>query len=403
MAEQDWKIVVRSRRTHVHTRLAIQKLSNLIVGELVPDDAAAVMNGGQRPFDPQEYRRYALVENSPVSPATPHIHKLRFCLLYPYDTRANEPTTFYPGQSIQLQMRINSKIVTRYYSPLVGGNLSVFEVLIKIYPGGAMTQFLSGQKPGNRQYKIRGPFGTPIVHPGRPLTLASPHRWIPKNILFFAGGSGITPFLQLLSTILMPIHEPLRVIVDYNPQLEDELELVRGDRVVIKHHYYDGWAIGINLRTGMEGAFPLTVTAPRCDLKTKITLVHAIENPAETAIGHELIEGAVLAYPSIIQVHRFISGGGAAPGDISQVGIVYNSRLTGPNLQHILRSRFGYGQYEDEQHYGEEHEDDGEGYNKKVYICGPRGFDSWIVDCLEELGGVDVGRSVVILPSDRVV
>ncbi|KND03222.1 uncharacterized protein SPPG_02277 [Spizellomyces punctatus DAOM BR117] len=392
MAERDWRLVVRSRRTHVHTRLAIQKLSKMLVGELVPDldqpyaniDADAASTG--RTFDPNEYRRYALVENSPITQGA-SIYKFRFCLLYPYDVRDGEPLGFLPGQAIEIQARINGRLITRFYSPQTDGNLSVFEIDVKIYPHGTMTQYLVKQKPGDRQFKIRGPFGTPLVNPERPLHLGS-SDWVPRRLIFIAGGTGITPFLQLIKYLLLPVLEPLRVTTDYAATLEDELTLTRGDRVLVKHHYFDGWAIGVNVRTGMEGAFPLTVTSPRCSSHVSITLIHGVQTASETILGNEFIEGALLAYADCIQVHRFIADG-TLPADGAATGIIYPARLGAPDLESILRQRWPL---DDEQEEVE---------RKRMFVCGPTGFDSWVVDVVSEIG-VDT-RCLTVLPSDRVI
>ncbi|TPX60571.1 hypothetical protein PhCBS80983_g01725 [Powellomyces hirtus] len=395
MDERDWKLVVKSRRTHVHTRLAIQKLSNLLVGELIPESNnshAASPDSSLREFDPNEYRRYALVENTPLTPLAP-IVKFRFCLLYPYDLRANEPEVIYPGQSIEICARINGKQVTRYYCPSANtGGLSMLEILVKVYPHGVMSQYLFKQKPGQRQVKIRGPFGKPLVSPERPLSLGGTD-FIPKRIMFIAGGTGITPFLQLLLMTLLPVAEPLRVQVDYNAQMDDELTLRRNDKVAIKHHYYDGWGIGVNLRTGEEGAFPVTVTAPRCGPRARITLIHAINTAGESIMGSEWIEGALLAYPNVLEVHRFVADGSQPEVPL---GITYPTGLTEANLDQIVRNRFGADDEDDD-----EDENGSSSDSRKCFVCGPPGFDSWTVDALTEVG-LDM-RQVVILPSDRVL
>ncbi|KAJ3112291.1 hypothetical protein HDU96_004735 [Phlyctochytrium bullatum] len=55
------------------------------------------------------------------------------------------------------------------------------------------------------------------------------------------------------------IKEPkrYRVIAEYVPQLDDELELFPGQVMIIRKIYGDGWASGLNLSTGKEGTFPL--------------------------------------------------------------------------------------------------------------------------------------------------
>ncbi|RKO98590.1 hypothetical protein CXG81DRAFT_21207 [Caulochytrium protostelioides] len=49
----------------------------------------------------------------------------------------------------------------------------------------------------------------------------------------------------------------VRAIAGYNANLGDELELRVGDSVIIVSTFDDGWSVGVNEATGMEGAFPL--------------------------------------------------------------------------------------------------------------------------------------------------
>ncbi|KAJ3048673.1 hypothetical protein HK097_010312, partial [Rhizophlyctis rosea] len=48
-----------------------------------------------------------------------------------------------------------------------------------------------------------------------------------------------------------------KVVHEYVPQLPDELGLVPGDMVELKGSYDDGWGKGRNVRTGLEGTFPM--------------------------------------------------------------------------------------------------------------------------------------------------
>ncbi|KAI8843046.1 hypothetical protein BC829DRAFT_446286 [Chytridium lagenaria] len=54
----------------------------------------------------------------------------------------------------------------------------------------------------------------------------------------------------------------MRAIENYPAQLSDELDLRRGDIVVIEEMFDDGWAIGRNEATGQAGALPLSCLVP---------------------------------------------------------------------------------------------------------------------------------------------
>ncbi|KAI8911900.1 hypothetical protein BC831DRAFT_491564, partial [Entophlyctis helioformis] len=140
LTDREWKHVIRARRTHVHTRMAIARLSTLMVGELVPSNSdghrvnarfsrlvSQFSNQqeatGETIFDPAEYRRYALVASTletPTGTTTP-TYRLKFL---------RAPDLFFPGESVEIQCRVEGKCVSRYYTP-INGNPNSFEVLVK--------------------------------------------------------------------------------------------------------------------------------------------------------------------------------------------------------------------------------------------------------------------------------
>lgn len=80
------------------------------------------------------------------------------------------------------------------------------------------------------------------------------------------------PHTSLISSKLLPRSGPLhrvgisvrwdefRCILAYEPQIEDELELLVGDIVFKLFEYDDGWAKGYNTRTQLEGIYPVSFT-----------------------------------------------------------------------------------------------------------------------------------------------
>ena len=218
LTDAEWKLVLKARRTNVHSRLAIEKLSSFMVGEMAGVTSYA---DETPPFDPFEYRRYALIQSfitGGVHTQNP-IYQLRFCILFPHDVRRGEPQYFLPGQTMEVQIRNrNGEYVSRFFTPL-SGSLSCFEMMVKLEPAGKMTPVLVRQKLGDRQIKIRGPFGTPLVNPERPLAMmegdgGGASVWSFEKMLFVVGGSGLTPALQFVEWTLMPRLVPLMVYID---------------------------------------------------------------------------------------------------------------------------------------------------------------------------------------------
>jgi hypothetical protein len=213
-SNEDWTLIQRARRTHVHTKLAIERLASLVIGEIETQSfrngSCVTIDSDERQFDIYEYRRYAITKfdlESPPNATNPFV-RLRFCLLYPYDTRSNQPKQFLPGQCIEIEVRLSDgSRISRYYTP-IEGNLNAFDVMIKIKPGGKISQYLFKAQKGERQFKIRGPFGTPLL-PTISLTSHKPEYF--NTIYFFAGGSGITPFLHLANYMYLHTNHQTKV------------------------------------------------------------------------------------------------------------------------------------------------------------------------------------------------
>jgi hypothetical protein len=219
--QDEWALIQRARRTHVHTRLAIQKLASLVVGEIDvrapfnPSFSATTINDfdSDQPFDEFEYRRYAMTKREIESPttATKQFIRLKFCVLYPYESRAGQPKKFQPGQCIEIQARLPSgERISRFYTP-ISGNLNSFEIMVRVQPSGKMSNFLLRSEPGERQYKIRGPFGTPLLK-----DCFGPNRFYFDTIYFIGGGSGITPALQMMQYLFLSTDIKLQVFLFFN-------------------------------------------------------------------------------------------------------------------------------------------------------------------------------------------
>ncbi|KAL2916200.1 hypothetical protein HK105_204291 [Polyrhizophydium stewartii] len=402
MDEAEWQTVVRARRTHVHTRLAIAKLSTLLVGELVAADKRRSLRpaagagdpsgfgaGDDIPHEPLEYRRYALVSSvceTPTGTLTP-VFRLKFCILFPHDTRAGEPEQFEPGQCIEIQARVGGKYVSRYFTP-INGNLGGFEVLVKLAPKGGLTPFLVKQKPGDRQFKIRGPFGAPFVRPDVALVPTSPN-WCYERIVAICGGSGLAPALQLIQMLLLPTFVPLSVWQAYTATHPDEITLNEGDWVMAREHYFDGWVSGVNLTTQQEGLFPLTVTTPRTGPRTRISIINAAHSHFDV-FGSRILSGALLAYPTQIHVVHCLPRGapmGVDPAEIAAVapGTVVQSRVTTAVIDAALQvTKWQPGRGDGLQH---------------VLVCGPRSFESAMYDILTDSLSVDHSQ-ITMLPDD---
>ncbi|KAJ3324605.1 hypothetical protein HDV06_006498 [Boothiomyces sp. JEL0866] len=361
--EVDWKYIKRSRRTHIHSRLAIETLASLMIGRMTPKVQSnisvetAITNTG-RPFDIHEYRRYALTKIVNVSGPTANeeVVRLRFCLLYPFDIRDNQPLHFLPGQSIEIQTRINGNRISRYYTPICG-NMNAFEILVKVKTQGEMSQYLAMQECGNRQFKIRGPFGTPLIF----------DYWdgyrkynTPETLVFVAGGSGITPCVQFVNHLYLSTGFTCSVTMPYTAQLSDELTLQVGETVRAIHQYNDGWCYGINLENGREGSYPVSCVTPLGPVK--VVLIY-VSSRTGKFMGSDIIDGAKLAYPHLIKSYII------SPGDLGPTTFL-------PIIEQSYMAN-----------------------NTKVFVCGPNSMNQKVAGMLSNFGW-SIKNSVYLLGND---
>ncbi|KAI8809870.1 hypothetical protein BJ742DRAFT_770677 [Cladochytrium replicatum] len=463
VTESDWKIILKARRTHIHTDVALRRLATLVVGELVSSSSevfdaysavtanAKFNNPSGRKFNKNEYRRYTLTDRKQITtstaPGARQAYRLRFCLLYPHDIRNDEPLDFLPGQSIEIQVRLPDKrIVSRFYNPL-SGNLSAFDIVVRAVPNGAVANYLIRQRPGDRQFKIRGPIGGVMLGPSRPLRDTSrasyvsndaryvPEEWMPDVLFLFCAGSGVTPVLQLLSYLFLPALETLTATGVYTPQYGDEIQVYPGDQVVAKHHYFDGWCSGHNFSTNESGSFPLSITLPRFVSAQraqavrmgrvpppKVVVVNSV-NSLDELVGMESFEGSLLGYPEYIAVHHFVQDHFAAVRAAASVnpdytlvshtappleavplpcGIVHLGKLRPDDVASIIQtyapSEYMHGM--DQSRNGSV-VTLGEGSSLRVFMCGPV---EYLRDLTDELNEVGLPTEVLkILPHDRPV
>ncbi|KAJ3123676.1 hypothetical protein HK098_001708 [Nowakowskiella sp. JEL0407] len=453
LLDSEVKHLMKARRTHVHTQLAIEKLSTLLVGRIKTPSGASN-------HSIYEYKRYALVANTldsvskssnikSADPAGP-VYLLKFCMLYPSDIP--NPIEFLPGQCVEIQVKLNTKSnsqwISRYFTPL-RGTLQCFEILVKEIPGGVVSPFLVNQKPGNRQFRIRGPFGTPVIGPFKPLSpsirpviktspnLKFPESGLEDKYIFITVGSGLTPALHLVQSLFLAVNVPLVVHTSYAAQNPDEITLSVGDIVTVEQHMFDGWAYGRNTITKTVGVFPLPVTYPpsitmdksaassstTANLKVTgkvplITIVHGIRYTAD-AFGLTTLRGAILAYPGTIKLIHAVSQpnlsieeNGASkdpveadlrikkalftvPGEIDEEnGILPGTQMVYPRKidLEMLREVFAISQWEEVQQGGK---------TGKVYICGQNNFEGMIYEMLVDGEEMVDHNEVIMLPDDR--
>ncbi|KAI8808344.1 putative NADH-cytochrome b5 reductase 1 [Cladochytrium replicatum] len=125
---------------------------------------------------------YPLTEKKQL---TPNTFLFRFSL--PKNISLNVPI----GQHISIGTEINGKMVSRSYTPVsTNADKGYFDMVIKVYENGLISKHVGSLNIGDKA-NFMGPKGNFIYVPN-----------MVKEIGMIAGGSGITPMLQIIKAIL---------------------------------------------------------------------------------------------------------------------------------------------------------------------------------------------------------
>ncbi|ORZ38522.1 hypothetical protein BCR44DRAFT_37599 [Catenaria anguillulae PL171] len=403
----DWKHVLVARQTNVHSKSAIAKLAGMAVA-LVPEVTLGT-------FNKLEYRRYAMTSKTVLggSPSSVKLGRkmqrattvqFTFTLLYPNETYLEEPTFFLPGHVIQLRLRLSPSSsssslsashinqppfwVTRYFTPL-SGNMTHFSIAVKLQPGGLMSTLLASLEPAHhRQIHIRGPFGSPLMNPARPLPMDSGTF---DHLVVLTAGSGVVAAVQLVAWYFTQTYFDLRVRPGYRPPSAarnggggsttgKDLDVADGDKVLIRYPMTGGWVWGTNVRTGVDGYIALHALVPWIGTTPKVTVCVGERGGVDRIVGRDVLESAAGAYPAQVRVEYFISqmqdaGHGSDRADDSDSNVT-PGRMTRDAVKHVLLSSGFLAALDTGRRAC------------KIIICGPEGFVGacyeWVTELVDD-------------------
>lgn len=133
-------------------------------------------------IDPYKWTEFEITEIDQVNAST---------FLYCFKIPDNQTLGIKVGQHMIVKQTKNGRVYTRQYTPVTDVDKSgIFEVLIKIYPNGKVTQIIKDWKVGDL-IPWRGPFGN---------FLYAANTY--KRILMLAAGTGIAPMYQIIKKIV---------------------------------------------------------------------------------------------------------------------------------------------------------------------------------------------------------
>ncbi|KAI1797813.1 NADH-cytochrome b5 reductase [Ganoderma leucocontextum] len=182
--------------------------------------AAKFGRGKRKPvLDPQVWKEFPLKEKIVISSNTAIY---RFALPH-----ADDVLGLPIGQHVSVTAEINGKDIMRSYTPTSSDdNLGHFDLLIKAYEKGNISRYISLLKIGDR-VRIKGPKGQFKYHPS-----------LSRELGMIAGGTGITPMLQIIRAALKnPLDRTKLSLIYANVNHDDILLKKELDELASKHSH----------------------------------------------------------------------------------------------------------------------------------------------------------------------
>jgi len=182
-------------------------------------------------LDPNTKYALPLIEKEEISHDT---RRFRFGL--PSDKHVLGLPT---GQHIYLTCRINGQLVVRPYTPTSSDeDYGYVDLVVKVYfkdvhpkfpDGGKMSQYLNDMKIGDT-IDVRGPSGLLVYNGHGEFAIRKDKKSEPKlsnykKISMIAGGTGITPMLQLIRQVIRDPSDKTQLALLFANQSEDDILL----------------------------------------------------------------------------------------------------------------------------------------------------------------------------------
>jgi len=164
------------------------------------------------------------------------LYSYRFAL-----PRANDILGLPIGQHVSIAANIDGKEVVRSYTPVSSDlNTGFFDLLIKSYPTGNISRYIAELKIG-QSIRAKGPKGQMTYAPN-----------MVRKLGMIAGGTGITPMLQITKAIMRNPDDKTTVdLIFANVTAEDIL--LREDLDELAAQHPDKFKVQYVLNTPPEG------------------------------------------------------------------------------------------------------------------------------------------------------
>ncbi|ABN66098.1 NADH-cytochrome b-5 reductase [Scheffersomyces stipitis CBS 6054] len=182
-------------------------------------------------MDKVKWQDFELVDKTIIAPMTT-IYRFKL-------NRDDEVLDIPTGHHLACCFTINGKDEVRYYSPISNQfDAGFFDIMVKHYEHGVVTKRLAQVAEG-QTVKFRGPFGKLDYKPN-----------MAKELGLIAGGSGITPILQVITKIITSPDDTTKVkLVFANNSEKDILLRAEIDEIASR---YPGFSVEYVLTTPSE-------------------------------------------------------------------------------------------------------------------------------------------------------
>ncbi|GME86202.1 hypothetical protein B5S31_g5798 [[Candida] boidinii] len=157
-------------------------------------------------LDSVEWTKFELIDKTVVSKNSA-IYRFKL-------GKDDERLTIPIGHHLACKVNIEDKDEIRYYTPISNQyDEGFFDILVKSYKDGKVSKFFASLNPGN-EVEFRGPVGR-----------MSYVENMSKNLVMIAGGSGITPMLQVIGYITTTPEDLTNMTLIYANETENDILL----------------------------------------------------------------------------------------------------------------------------------------------------------------------------------
>lgn len=138
---------------------------------------------------------------------------------------------FIPGQYVTLQADLDGSVLRRAYSICSAPSSGELRVSVKEVPKGRFSQFANRKLKAGDEIEVAGPEGRFILETSS----------VPKNYMAFAAGSGITPVISMVHSVLENEPESRFVLIYGNKSKEQTI--FRKSLEALKEKYGDRFTL----------------------------------------------------------------------------------------------------------------------------------------------------------------